>query len=193
MSIPRRSPLPFGRHFNEWAYRLHTLYCEHPYRFICGGALIVAAIIQYDRVYTFGDVVYSPTLSTNLIYKMRAETIEPRPSSDSDQSGILMNIPPTSDRVVLDRLAGQVKTDREREELESLKQKVAEKNSYAESTMSVSRGQVSVRRPHWGLRMNERNWSVLARDQQHQQDEYWYRAERSREDDFGRNTYGKRV
>lgn len=58
-----------------------------------------------------------------------------------------------------------------------------------DTTMLVRSGQLAVRAPHWDIRNNERNWSILSRDQQQQKDHYWYRRERSREDDFARNTY----
>lgn len=60
-----------------------------------------------------------------------------------------------------------------------------------DTTMLVRSGQLAVRAPHWDIRNNERNWSILSRDQQQQKDHYWYRRERSREDDYARNTYSR--
>ena len=171
MAIQKVMGFPVGKRLSDWLYRLNTQKKEHPYRFLFGGLMMIGGIVYYDSKYTFGETVYSPVLSTDLVYKMKAETVEkPRAAA-------------------LDHLVVQVRSDREQEELNNIKENA--KNTFNDSTMVVTRGQVAVRKPHWNLRMNERNWSVLARDQQHQQDEYWYRAERSREDDFGRNTYGK--
>jgi hypothetical protein len=55
-----------------------------------------------------------------------------------------------------------------------------------QSTLYVNGSQLDERSPHWEVRVNEQNWSVMARDLQKQKDEYWYRAERSKDDDFGR-------
>lgn len=57
-------------------------------------------------------------------------------------------------------------------------------------TMLVRNQQLMAREPHWEVRMAERNYSVMSRDQQMQQDHVWYRLDRSRDDDFGRNAYG---
>ena len=55
-------------------------------------------------------------------------------------------------------------------------------------SVCITQGQIHFRDHVWDKRNYERNWSVLARDKQQQQDHYWYRAERSRDDDYLRNS-----
>jgi hypothetical protein len=54
------------------------------------------------------------------------------------------------------------------------------------TTLMVGQGHLQARSVHWNVRNHERNWSILAQDQQKQKDDYHYRLERSRDDDFGR-------
>jgi hypothetical protein len=51
----------------------------------------------------------------------------------------------------------------------------------------VRGSQLDRRENTWALRMQERNWSVLQRDQQRQKDEYAYRKDRSRDNDYNRH------
>lgn len=60
-----------------------------------------------------------------------------------------------------------------------------------DTTLIVRSGQLLVRNPHWDLRNSERNWSILSRDQQQQKDHFWYRNDRSKDDDYARNTYSR--
>ena len=54
------------------------------------------------------------------------------------------------------------------------------------STLHVSGGHLGARGGHWDVRNNERNWSIMAQDLQKQKDDYTYRSDRGRDDDFGR-------
>ena len=92
----------------------------------------------------------------------------------------------------IEELVSAVPEGPKREELRAVLLKKQELDRQAgNSAMVVKSGQLYVRDPHWQIRMNERNWTVLSRDHQQQQDHYWYRSERSRDDDFARNTYTK--
>lgn len=92
----------------------------------------------------------------------------------------------------IDEILANVPEGPKREELRAVLMKKQEQDRKAgNSAMVVKSGQLYVRDPHWQIRMNERNWTVLSRDHQQQQDHYWYRSERSRDDDFARNTYTK--
>jgi hypothetical protein len=58
-------------------------------------------------------------------------------------------------------------------------------------TLRVTPGHLQVRGGHWDVRNNERNWSIMAQDMQKQKDDFGYRSERSRDDDFGRMSEGR--
>ena len=55
--------------------------------------------------------------------------------------------------------------------------------------MNVIAGHLDHRENFWTLRNNERNWSIMAQDRQRQQDCYLYRKERSKDDDYGRQSF----
>jgi hypothetical protein len=58
-----------------------------------------------------------------------------------------------------------------------------------QATMIIRQQQADERVDHWRIRNAERNWSILLRDHQKQKDSYEYRAMRSQDDDFSRNSY----
>lgn len=55
--------------------------------------------------------------------------------------------------------------------------------------MNVIAGHLDHRENFWNLRNNERNWSIMAQDRQRQQDNYLYRKERAKDDDYGRQSF----
>lgn len=59
---------------------------------------------------------------------------------------------------------------------------------YSNATLVVTPGQLAQREGYWKVRNNERNWSILAQDMQRQRDDYAYRLERSKDDDYGRHS-----
>lgn len=206
--------LPFGKVISEWFYRTSNGMSRHPIKSTAVIAACVWAMYEYDRRYTFGDEVHSRVARTQLVYKMKPRDPSTKKEGATEDDGqadfqvvAVTETPSVPDDQrdahrsdlwgerdlldSLDKMRGQVRTQIMQDELQQISVTVEAQNkaSFENLTMLVSRSQQAVRRPHWNLRMSERNWSILSRDQQHQQDEYWYRAERSRDDDFSRNTY----
>ena len=66
-----------------------------------------------------------------------------------------------------------------------------ERSNRQEATLFVRKTQIEDREPHWKVRNAERNWSVMSRDMQKQKDSFTYRALRSQDDDYLRNTFEK--
>ncbi len=60
-------------------------------------------------------------------------------------------------------------------------------NERIQGTLKLTPEALDQRALVWNVRSNEYNWSILAQDHQLQRDHFWYRTERSRDDDWGRH------
>ncbi|KEG13986.1 hypothetical protein DQ04_00681100 [Trypanosoma grayi] len=209
-------PIPFlGKEVSAWLYRTTRWVREHPYR--AGGIVFAAAAgtVLYEVNVTHKNRIPSPNINNHLEYELRqgpafataveGDTAAVAATTTSRQVGVpdakrqslsdevrkhnmaVMGRVEEIERLLVTTEDPEKRTELQRiidEEKESLKK-------HGNTTMKVTSGQLYVREPHWNIRNNERNWSILARDQQQQKDHYWYRLERSREDDFARNTYSR--
>lgn len=204
-------PIPFlGKEVSAWLYRTTRRVREHPYR--AAGLLLGVAVgsVLYEANVTHKDRIPSPNVNNHLEYELRRESNDSK-AVGSDGAGSLQGEdlignsraleskqPEESSTVVmghlekLQRLLAETEDSTKREELQRV---IDEEKDFVKkhggTTMRVTSGQLYVREPHWNIRNNERNWTILARDQQQQKDHYWYRMERSRDDDFARNTYSR--
>ncbi|ORC90488.1 uncharacterized protein TM35_000082860 [Trypanosoma theileri] len=210
-------PIPFlGKEVSAWLYRTTRWVREHPYRATGVVFLAAAGSIFYEVNVTHKNRIPSPNVNNHLEYELRHDSgFMSQAKDDKMMSGVShqvgvpvvnskdsLNVDEEEQKRTVAMVMGRV------EELEKLLSTTEDSEKRAElqriideekenlkkvgnTTMRVTSGQLYVREPHWGIRNNERNWTILARDQQQQKDHYWYRLERSREDDFARNTYSR--
>ncbi|AYU82014.1 hypothetical protein, conserved [Leishmania donovani] len=207
-------PIPFlGKEVSGWLYRTTRWTREHPYRATAILAACIGGSILYEAQVTHKNRMPSPNVNNHLEYQLKEASLWERwfrrasttqQDMKAEEVAALENagdmLTPEeitrrqrlSQRTIADaeRLLATTTDAAERQSLEKviLREKELMKG-VNNTTMLVRSGQLEVRAPHWEIRNNERNWSILSRDQQQQKDHYWYRLERSREDDFARNTY----
>ncbi|KAI5686890.1 hypothetical protein MNV84_06915 [Leishmania braziliensis] len=207
-------PIPFlGKEVSGWLYRTTRWMRKHPYRATSILLACVGSSILYEAQVTHRNRMPSPNVNNHLEYQLKEASLWERwlRCASSTQQGVKGtqaaaledpgDMPVPEDVVRQQRLAQRTIADAERllatttdpEERQSLKEIIEHEKKLMvgvnNTTMLIRSGQLEVRAPHWEIRNNERNWSILSRDQQQQKDHYWYRLERSREDDFARNTY----
>ncbi|AIO01339.1 hypothetical protein LPMP_330460 [Leishmania panamensis] len=207
-------PIPFlGKEVSGWLYRTTRWMRKHPYRATSILLACVGSSILYEAQVTHRNRMPSPNVNNHLEYQLKEASLWERwlRCASTTQQGVKGtqaaaledpgDMPVPEDVVRQQRLAQRTIADAERllatttdpEERQSLKEIIEHEKKLMvgvnNTTMLIRSGQLEVRAPHWEIRNNERNWSILSRDQQQQRDHYWYRLERSREDDFARNTY----
>ncbi|EAN98022.1 hypothetical protein C3747_40g241 [Trypanosoma cruzi] len=205
-------PIPFlSKEVSAWLYRTTRRVREHPYR--ASGIVLGVAVstILYEANVTHKDRIPSPNVNNHLEYELRREPkgVKSMEEGALERSQHQLGVSFVNSQALddewrkhnaavlgrvreLEQLIASTSDSEKREELQRLldEEKESEKK-HGGTTMKVTSGQLYVREPHWNIRNNERNWTILARDQQQQKDHYWYRLERSREDDFARNTYSR--
>ncbi|KAH9578313.1 hypothetical protein LSM04_001814 [Trypanosoma melophagium] len=209
-------PIPFlGKEVSAWLYRTTRWIREHPYR--ATGVVLAAAAgsILYEVNVTHKNRIPSPNVNNHLEYELRYDSGSKKQAKDDEMAtGVSHQVatPVVNSKgslnageekkrgaaVVMgsiEELEKLLKTTEDPEKRAELQRIIDGEKEYLKNfgntTMRVTNGQLYVREPHWNIRNNERNWTILARDQQQQKDHYWYRLERSREDDFARNTYSR--
>lgn len=208
-------PIPFlGQGVSAWLYRTSRWVRANRVK---ASAIVVTCCVGsiiYESQVTHKNRMISPNVKNHLEYSLKNQEtlwrrVWPYASSEADrEDGQHVTVEAetsSSDVVTISQLE---KSRRSAEDAERLlaettdpeKRATLQKIIDAEkefmsgvhgTTMVVRKGQLAVRAPHWELRNHERNWNILARDQQQQKDHYWYRRERSKDDDFARNTYMK--
>ncbi|SCU72450.1 uncharacterized protein TEOVI_000402700 [Trypanosoma equiperdum] len=185
-------PIPFlGKEISSWLYRTRRWVQQHPYRTWGIFLASAAATVLYEVNVTHKNRIPSPNVSNHLEYELQQYTDSSVEGSQviddhchAQRAGSLDHISK------LEFLLSTTQDEAKRNELRRIIDMEKEKaTKYSNATMKVTSGQLYVREPHWNIRNSERNWSILSRDQQQQKDHYWYRSERSRDDDFSRNTY----
>lgn len=207
-------PIPFlGKEVSGWLYRTTRWTREHPYKATAILAACIGGSILYEAQVTHKNRMPSPNVNNHLEYQLKEASLWERwfrraralqQDMKAEEVAALENagdmLTPEeitrqqrmSQRTIADseRLLATTTDAAERQSLEMVIEREKElMKGVNNTTMVVRSGQLEVRAPHWEIRNNERNWSILSRDQQQQKDHYWYRLERSREDDFARNTY----
>lgn len=207
-------PIPFlGKEVSGWLYRTTRWTREHPYKATAILAACIGGSILYEAQVTHKNRMPSPNVNNHLEYQLKEASLweqwfrrarAPQQDMKAEEVAALENagdmLTPEEitrqqrmpQRTIADseRLLATTTDAAERQSLEMVIEREKElMKGVNNTTMVVRSGQLEVRAPHWEIRNNERNWSILSRDQQQQKDHYWYRLERSREDDFARNTY----
>lgn len=206
-------PIPFlGKEVSSWLYRTTRWVREHPVK--ASGIILfcVGGSIVYEAQVVHSDRIVSPNVKNHLVYGLRKPSLWQRwtgAAAPAVEEGVALEDPDrkslspqeleayhyhmeSSRRTVTDakRLILEETDPIKRRELQALIDKEAAIMAGGnDTTMLVRSGQLAVRGPHWDIRNNERNWSILSRDVQQQKDHYWYRYERSKDDDYARNTY----
>lgn len=207
-------PIPFlGKEVSGWLYRYTRWTREHPYKAAAILAACIGGSILYEAQVTHKNRMPSPNVNNHLEYQLKEASLWERwfrrvstaqqdmkaeEVASLENAGDMLTPEEITRRQRLsqrtianaERLLATTTDAAERQSLEKVIERENElMKGVNNTTMLVRSGQLEVRAPHWEIRNNERNWSILSRDQQQQKDHYWYRLERSREDDFARNTY----
>eukprot|EP00758_Cryptobia_borreli_P001315 Tbor_TRINITY_DN2130_c0_g1::TRINITY_DN2130_c0_g1_i2::g.5503::m.5503 len=203
--------IPFiGAELSQTIYRTTDKVQRNPIKTCAAVVATGFCCVVYDAVFVHNNRVVSPLVSNHLEYdtyttkdeKERKRLLFGSDTKEVDNS--VANTEATSSKLpfsfepfqdphaivnsALEREIAQTTDPFLRAEMQRIYN--AEKKSHESirnSCMLVTDMQLAAREPHWDLRNHERNWSILSRDQQKQKDSYTYRAERSRDDDFGRN------
>lgn len=194
--LEKVTPIPFiGKEISGVLYRTSAFLHEHPRK---SGLFFVATAafwIWYEANVVHKDSMPSPNVRNHLEYKLRvAEPMHPaegRAAADAAAATAAAYASGARPRQTEAEILQTVTDPAKREELQGVFQREEEVAKANNTALVVRSGQLHVRQPYWTIRNNERNWSILARDQQQQKDHYWYRMDRSKDDDFARNTYSK--
>lgn len=185
--IQKVIPLPFlGKHLSAWVYRTSGWLQQNPRK---GGLFVFATgafWIWYETNITRQGKLVSPNVKNHLEYDVKRVKAE-----DVDVEALRNQRVPSGMRD-MEEVLSKIEDPQKREEMRKIYLEERAKNGNVEGTaMVVKSGQLLVREPHWQIRTNEINWMIMSRDQQQQKDHFWYRSERSRDDDYARNTYSK--
>jgi hypothetical protein len=186
--LEKRIAIPFlNKELSQWLYRTNNLLREHPRKVGCALFLTACGWIWYENNVVRKDQLVSPTVNNHLVYdvkRVKAEDFD-RASTDAQNVTQLQHVGGSSAQ----------RNPEQQAKLDELKNFQSQNGSNATAShgaaMVVKSGQLYVREPHWNIRNSERNWIIMSRDQQQQKDHYWYRVDRSRDDDYARNTYSK--
>ena len=175
-----------GPEVSRALYRLSSFINKYPFRSMALFASACAATIYYEANYTHRGRVLSPYVNNHLEYDTYKDT-------SSEEENAVRAQQQNVARMVQATMQKEMEAIDDPELRLEMKHAVHEQQSklatLGNSTMKVTSGQIAMRGPHWDIRTTEKNWSILARDQQHQKDSYTYRLERSKDDDYGRNSY----
>eukprot|EP00388_Colpodella_angusta_P003327 GDKJ01011757.1.p1 GENE.GDKJ01011757.1~~GDKJ01011757.1.p1 ORF type:complete len:164 (-),score=12.42 GDKJ01011757.1:125-616(-) len=155
-----------------------------------------AGLVYYDARIRHRDRVVSPNIKNNLEYdtydlrdeKERSRVANAVPQSDIDKANSVVQPITTLETALQKAIREEKDPFLKAEMIRAMELETSKMERVQKSTMMVTSEQLEQREPHWNVRNNERNWSIMARDQQKQKDSYVYRNDRSRDDDFGRNS-----
>lgn len=205
--LKMRSIPILGADASKSIYQITDYVQRNPFRSFLMGCGTVVGLVYYDARVRHRDRVVSPNIKNNLEYdtydirdaKERERITSFVPASDAaaaaanaTSAGSSAAAPMSAHDTLtsnLHKIAMQEKDPFVRAEmLRAIERETSDMNRAQSATMMVTSDQLNKREPHWNVRNNERNWSVMARDQQKQKDSYVYRLDRSRDDDFGRNS-----
>ncbi|CUI15314.1 Hypothetical protein, putative [Bodo saltans] len=195
--LEKRIALPFlGKELSQWVYRTSNWLKDNPRKAGAGFVLTACGWVWYENNVVRKDQIVSPNVNNHLVYevkRVKAEDFD-RTVADSTNAAQIKTVGGTLSAspalpVAPPATPAEAQKLYELRQLQETEAKVATKSKG--SAMVVKSGQLYVREPHWNIRNSERNWIIMSRDQQQQKDHYWYRSDRSRDDDYARNTYSK--
>lgn len=191
--------IPFiGADASKSVYQITDYVQRNPMKSFMMGCATIAGLLYYDARVRHRDRVVSPNIKNNLEYdtydirdeKERARIANAVPQSELDKTNSATGSqqPITTIETPLQKAIREEKDPfLKAEMIRAMERETNKMEKTQSSTMMVTSEQLAQREPHWNVRNNERNWSIMARDQQKQKDSYLYRLDRSRDDDFGRN------
>lgn len=166
--------------FGRTMKRLRRHFTMYPYRTLASMGLVVGAIWYYEVKYVHDNRVYSPAHSQE--YEM-ASTPEER---DARRRVRAQRVPTPQELAAAAKENGAESIADRVARLERHKKEGKQPKEDDVNTLFVTNGHLQTKEGTWGLRNTERNWSILAQDQFKQKDDYYYRLERSKDDDYGR-------
>jgi hypothetical protein len=193
--LEKRIALPFlGKELSQWLYRTSNWLKDNPRKAFAGLALTACGWVWYENNVVRKNQIVSPTVNNHLVYevkRVKAEDFD-RTSADSTNATQIKSAPTSASPDAAPSVPATPAEAQKQYELKQIQEAEAKVASHSKgNAMVVKSGQLYVREPHWNIRNSERNWIIMSRDQQQQKDHYWYRSDRSRDDDYARNTYSK--
>lgn len=193
--LEKRIPLPFlGKELSAWLYRTNGWLKENPRKAGCFLFATAAGWVWYENNVTNRDKVVSPTVNNHLVYDVKhvkGEDFERSPADRTNEEILRSLDAQRREQQLLSSSSSTTTAEQKADLQEVMTRENAKDRGTGQSAMVVKSGQLYVREPHWNIRNNERNWAIMGRDQQQQKDHFWYRIDRSRDDDYARNTYSK--
>ena len=173
------------RYMNGWAARQRENIRSNKLRTAALFGSIVAANLLYDRFYTYSDLTPSPELDNALLYRM--DTPDSSPYVKKAKIWIAKHYTQYLPYQVQYKYAS-TKDDIDMEAAIAKAEKEERTDHRTTSRVYLDSDVLAERDGYWKMRINERNWSRLSRDMQRQEDEYDYRLDRSRDNDFDRQS-----
>jgi hypothetical protein len=179
--VPRQFPEP--KFQSKWWQRNTAWMKNHRKSTLAMFGCCLAANMCYERYVYHGNLVPSPYVDNQLLYRMDVDQGAYR---DKARRTLAETVGDAQPLIRTPDLDATKPINLDQEHAAALREKA--KQDHAGSRLIVSSAQLAEREGYWKIRINERNWSLLSRDMQRQQDEYDYRCERSRDNDFERHT-----
>ena len=170
----------------RWSRRNWTWMNNNKGKSAIGVVGFIFANFAYDRYYLWNNTTPSPYADHDLLYRMEDDaTMTYVDYSKRWLSQYFESWFPQARRWRFAKSRDEVDLDAEYAAATTVTPEEQRR-----PRMFVTAGQAEAREGYWRVRINERNWSLLSRDMQRQQDEYDYRRERSRDNDFDRHASG---
>jgi hypothetical protein len=167
-----------------WSQRNKTWMKNHKFTTVAIFFGMLGANFTYDRYTLHGNLTPSPAVDNDLYYRMEVQ-----------QGAYWDRVKAWFQETAVDVLPWLRKTQypQSKDDLNmdaEVAKATAEKlhQDHSRTRMIVTPQQLSERKNYWDVRSNERNWSLVSRDMQRQQDEYAYRMERSKDNDWERHS-----
>lgn len=157
----------------------------HPFRFSAFCVLFVGAIFYYEANVTHGGRIKSFSHD----HEYQVDT-----SSEGQQTRRVKAekiLSPKERQEIEDKLQRKRMLEEAKargEDVDPRLEAEFTKHRNPGGTLLVTRGHLQDKESSWNVRNHERNWSILAQDHFKQKDNYMYRLERSKDDDFGRHS-----
>lgn len=171
----------------KFAKRQGNLYQQHPWFVRCTVVTIVGAFLYMDWKRNDETLPYKDPFN-HLFYRMRLGK-DARPTGASEEemrkAGVL--IEGKEEKLIV----GDVNAEKPDGTPLYKQPPPGMRDGNVPFKMSVYAGHLERRENVWDLRGNERNWSIMAQDHQRQLDSFDYRKERSKDDDYARQSFPK--
>jgi hypothetical protein len=171
--------------------RAGNYFQRHPVRSTAMCVAAVGSIWYYEVHIVHGNRVYAPAHGQE--FELTLSQAERDARASARQRVKAVKVPSAAEMAAAVEGKDGVSVQQRVEDLERRQRlmktegaKDPEEDRTDLATMHVTNGHLQAKEGTWALRNMERNWSIIAQDQFKQKDDYHYRMERSKDDDYGR-------